>query len=214
MPAAITSANRDVQVSIDLAAGSIAKVKAADIGVKTDITTKSLFEQHPNADKLLVMQMLASTYCSLLSKSTDLTTQQREQSWSKFQERLLTYSLPQPGPTSANSQVELLRAVLQPLYFERGSTVLLQESQQRLGQYAQRLKDLQVTGIVVEGHTQPVNVQPNINISKARAEAVKRALVKLGVDEAKIQAVGLGGSQPVALGVEGYNSRVVIRIVP
>ena len=36
-----------------------------------------------------------------------------------------------------------------------------------------------------------------IPLSKARAEAVKQALVKLGLDEARVATAGVGGAQPL-----------------
>lgn len=47
MPAAVTTANRDVKSSIDLEAGSIAKVKAAEVGLKTVVSAKTLVEKAP-----------------------------------------------------------------------------------------------------------------------------------------------------------------------
>lgn len=193
---------------------AIAKVKAAEVGIKTDVSAKTLFDKHPNADKLLVLQMLASTYCSILAQDSALTVQQQEQAWSKFQERLLAYALPTPEAPSANAQAELLRTVLQPLYFRVGSVDLLPESRERLQEYATRMKALPLSGIVLEGHTHPVDVQPNMNLSRMRAEAVRKELVTLGIEAAKIQAVGVGGRAPVAAGANAYNSRVVIKILP
>ena len=47
MPAAVTTANRDVKFGNDLEAGSIAKVKAADVGLKNDASAKTLVEKAP-----------------------------------------------------------------------------------------------------------------------------------------------------------------------
>ena len=62
--------------------------------------------------------------------------------------------------------------------------------------------------IVIEGHANSVFWQDEaraakeqeealIPLSKARAEAVKQALVKLGLDEARIATAGVGGAQPL-----------------
>ncbi len=214
MPAAVTSVNRDVSVSIDLAAGSIAKVKAAEVGLKTDVSTKTLFDKHPNSDKLLVLQMLAATYCSILTKGSDLSTKEKEQSWSKFQDRLLTYALPSLEPDQKSAQIKLVQASMQPLYFRARSTVLLPESRDRLVTYAKFLKEINLTGITVEGHTTPVDVELNMHLGNMRANVVMQQLIDLGINAAKVKAVGFGGSEPIAPEASGYNNRVVIRLHP
>jgi len=51
----------------------------------------------------------------------------------------------------------------------------------------------------VEGHTDSVGSQEaNLALSRARADAVKRALVERGVSADRIQTVGLGEAQPIA----------------
>jgi hypothetical protein len=88
MPSAVTSVNHDVRSEIDAAAGSIGKVKAGEVTVKTDVVAKNLFEKFPNVDKALSIQIMASTYCSMLKKS-NLTDRERLSRWEKFQSGIL-----------------------------------------------------------------------------------------------------------------------------
>ena len=53
-------------------------------------------------------------------------------------------------------------------------------------------------GAVVEGHTDSLGtMEHNRKLSLKRAEAVKRQLVKFGVDERRIVVIGKGAIQPI-----------------
>ena len=88
MPSAVTSVNRDVTTEISVAAGSVGKVKAGEVTVKSEVVAKNLFEKFPNADKALTLQILAATYCSMLQKA-DLSDKDRLSRWEKFQNGIL-----------------------------------------------------------------------------------------------------------------------------
>jgi len=214
MPAAVTSADRDVKLSINAAAGALAKVKAIDIGMTTEVSANSLFDKHPNADKLLVMQMLASTYCSMLTKSPELSSAEKLENWSKFQDRMLNYAVPTVASSSATAELQMFQSALQPLYFRIGTAELVPESRDRLADYAERLKGLAFSGLIVEGHTQPVEVSPNMNISSARAAAVAAYLRSVGIDGKKMRVAAVGGREPIQAANSGYSNRVVLRIIP
>lgn len=68
--------------------GSIGKVKAGEVTVKTDVVAKSLFEKFPNVDKTLTIQVLAATYCSML-KADSLNDKERLSRWGKSQSGIL-----------------------------------------------------------------------------------------------------------------------------
>jgi hypothetical protein len=88
MPSELTKVSRDVALDIRASAGLLGKVTAAEVGVKTDVTAKAMFERFPNLDRLLVLQMLSSTYCSAL-KSPDISAKERLDRWERFMERYL-----------------------------------------------------------------------------------------------------------------------------
>lgn len=83
MPDAVTQVNRDVRSSIEVAVGSVAKVKAGDVSIQTDVSAKNLFEKFPNADKIVVMQMMSATYCSILASSTEMRVECRPTSMAR-----------------------------------------------------------------------------------------------------------------------------------
>jgi outer membrane protein OmpA-like peptidoglycan-associated protein len=72
-------------------------------------------------------------------------------------------------------------------------------------------------GVVVEGHSDATGtLEYNQELSLRRAEAVRDALVRLGVDRGRIVVIGQGSSQPVASNdtPEGraHNRRVVLLV--
>lgn len=46
-----------------------------DLENKVDIQVKNLYDKYPNADKLVLAQLLVSQFCTLLNASHDLTTE-------------------------------------------------------------------------------------------------------------------------------------------
>lgn len=88
MPSAVTSVNHDVKSEINAAAGSIGKIKAGEVNLKADVVAKNLFERFPNVDKTLTIQILASTYCSMLQRA-DLSDKERLSRWERFQNGIL-----------------------------------------------------------------------------------------------------------------------------
>jgi outer membrane protein OmpA-like peptidoglycan-associated protein len=73
--------------------------------------------------------------------------------------------------------------------------------------------------IRIEGHTDSVGSESyNMQLSQMRAESVKNALIQRYVDPARLQAVGMGESQPIASndneGGRQMNRRVTLTIIP
>ena len=61
------------------------------------------------------------------------------------------------------------------------------------------LKDNPDTKVVIEGHTDSIGGDAyNKKLSERRAEAVKRYLVRQGIDAGRIRTVGHGKTKPVA----------------
>ena len=84
--------------------------------------------------------------------------------------------------------------------FASGESELLPAAQARLSQVARALtQKAKGASVVVEGHTDTQGSQEfNLDLSQRRAEAVKQFLVQQGVPGDRIEAKGLGFSQPVA----------------
>jgi OOP family OmpA-OmpF porin len=89
--------------------------------------------------------------------------------------------------------------VLEGILFETGSATIDPSSNPRLDRVVEYMTHMTSVRIRIAGHTDNVgNAQRNRALSQTRAEAVRAYLVAHGVDEARVEAVGYGDSQPVA----------------
>jgi len=95
-------------------------------------------------------------------------------------------------------EAKVVREAFSDLEFENGKAVIKQESLNSLDE----LSDLLITRpyrLLLAGHTDNVgNAAANQKLSKARAEAVKTYLVKVGVGADKVITEGWGSRKPVA----------------
>jgi OmpA-OmpF porin, OOP family len=85
--------------------------------------------------------------------------------------------------------------------FATGSAKIVgAESQTILSEVAQALRDNpQIKRIRIEGHTDSVGDDTyNLKLSQNRANSVMAALLKLGTDPARMEAVGYGETRPIA----------------
>jgi outer membrane protein OmpA-like peptidoglycan-associated protein len=113
----------------------------------------------------------------------------------------------EPRPTATANDRDQLIADINALFvdttiqFEQSSANILPESDELLDEAAARLKQFDLTGIVItiEGHTDGDGAESfNQDLSQRRAEAVERALVERGVTGDALNPVGFGESRPVA----------------
>jgi outer membrane protein OmpA-like peptidoglycan-associated protein len=89
--------------------------------------------------------------------------------------------------------------VLQDVVFETGKADLKPGAEARLRPLAQYLQANGAVKIRIDGHTDAQGSDAaNQQLSQARAGAVRAALGAMGVDAARIEAVGHGESAPVA----------------
>lgn len=83
--------------------------------------------------------------------------------------------------------------------FEVGEADLLPAAQQNLGDVIELLDSEPDAAIRIEGHTDATGpAQLNLRLSEQRAMAVREALIDLGVDAARMNAVGMGEDFPIA----------------
>jgi outer membrane protein OmpA-like peptidoglycan-associated protein len=85
--------------------------------------------------------------------------------------------------------------------FATGSSKIVgAESEQILRDVAQALKDNpQIKKIRIEGHTDSVGDDTfNLKLSQGRANSVMAALLRLGIDPGRMEAVGFGETRPIA----------------
>lgn len=102
------------------------------------------------------------------------------------------------------------------IYFDTGKATLRQESNAAVMAAGVMLKRYPDLRLEIEGHTDNVGGTAfNMTLSQSRADAVKAALVKLGVEASRLQSVGYGFDRPVAGNDDeagrAKNRRVVLR---
>lgn len=101
-------------------------------------------------------------------------------------------------PELQTQEAEILRAAFESLEFERGKAEIRSESYPSLRALAALLKERPEWRLHLHGHTDNQgNPVANLRLSEQRAEAVKKALIQLGVDAKRIEAQGFGQTRPL-----------------
>jgi OOP family OmpA-OmpF porin len=82
--------------------------------------------------------------------------------------------------------------------FEFDKAELRPAGREELDKLAERLRDAQVESVLAVGHADRIGPeQYNEKLSAERADAVKQYLAQRGIEEQRVQAQGVGESQPV-----------------
>jgi len=85
------------------------------------------------------------------------------------------------------------------IHFDTGKATIRPESERIVGEIAALLKENPDLKVSIEGHTDNTGTpQGNKTLSDDRAKAVLAAVSALGVDAARMSAVGWGQDKPVA----------------
>jgi outer membrane protein OmpA-like peptidoglycan-associated protein len=85
------------------------------------------------------------------------------------------------------------------LNFETDSAVIRADSRDQLSNIAAILKAYPAARVKIGGYTDNVGrAEANTQLSRARAESVRDALQRLGVDSSRVQAEGYGDQHPIA----------------
>ena len=88
---------------------------------------------------------------------------------------------------------------LDNVMFRQSTAVLEQESASSLDKVVQMLKDNPTMEIMLTGHTDNQgSSKANLRLSQERVEAVKSYMVSRGIDPARIEGKGYGGTRPIA----------------
>lgn len=117
------------------------------------------------------------------------------------------------APPKADKAIDLAN-----LEFITAKAELTSASMSMLRKNLESMKQVKVRRLIVEGHTDSIGSDAyNQRLSRQRAEAVKKILVKeLGLDEKSIEAIGYGESQPIATNATEVgrqrNRRVVLKL--
>lgn len=114
-------------------------------------------------------------------------------------------------PIKENIQIKL-----DPIYFKQSESTILEPSYPALNYLLTTLKENPKIYIQIEGHTDNRGKPKDLlNLSESRAFAVKRYLMDRGIDSARIDTKGFGGTRPASANTAGKrakNRRVEIRI--
>ena len=121
---------------------------------------------------------------------------------------------------SAKKLVDVLTVTFKSDYlFAVNSSTLLPGAYDELERVLKVLKHYPETSIRIAGHTDSIgSVDFNRKFSERRAEAVKNALVGMGVHPSRLTTIGYGARKPIASNTteagRQQNRRVEVRIVP
>jgi peptidoglycan-associated lipoprotein len=89
------------------------------------------------------------------------------------------------------------------VYFQYDSFVIQQEFQPVVEAHARYLSSNKGRKVVIEGNTDERGGREyNLALGQKRADAVRRALATLGVDDAQMEAVSFGEEKPRAIGAD------------
>lgn len=88
---------------------------------------------------------------------------------------------------------------LSEVLFDVGKATLKAGGQRTVGQLAAFLREYPERRVLVEGHTDTTgSLELNLDLSQRRAEAIKGALMEMGISADRIGTIGLGPAHPVA----------------
>ena len=109
-------------------------------------------------------------------------------------------SAPPLGETAPTPDPEPEPAfVLEGILFDTGAATIQDESFPRLDRLVEYMTHRTSVRIRIVGHTDNVgNPRTNLALSTSRAQAVRAYVISHGIDEARIEAAGLGDAEPVA----------------
>jgi OOP family OmpA-OmpF porin len=122
-------------------------------------------------------------------------------------------------PDEVPAPLQKLTGAIEGISFEFGSATIAASSNPTLDEAARVLAEHPDVAVEIQGHTDNSGPrQHNVSLSQQRADAVKQGLVKRGIAESRLKAVGYGPDKPIADNAtrEGRikNRRVEIVLVP
>jgi len=110
--------------------------------------------------------------------------------------------LPPDGCPKKYKLVEIKKdriVIKQQVHFASARYKVLPDSYKLLDEVALVLRDYPAMRVSVEGHTDSVGAEAmNMKLSQARAEDVKGYLVRKGIAEERLEAIGFGPTKPIA----------------
>jgi peptidoglycan-associated lipoprotein len=108
-----------------------------------------------------------------------------------------------PSLDVGKSATDTLPVSSRLVYFDYDSFVIKAESQSLVESNARLIKADKNRKVVIEGHTDERGGREyNLALGQKRAEAVRRALVLLGVADSQLEAVSFGKEKPMVAGAD------------
>lgn len=105
--------------------------------------------------------------------------------------------------SAAAAQAELVNALRAPVHFDYDQDLLREEAKAILNAKAAILAANPSVRLVITGHTdERGTAEYNLALGQRRAAQVKRYLVSMGIDVARLTTQSLGDSQPAASGTD------------
>ena len=107
---------------------------------------------------------------------------------------------------------------IEGIFFEFNKDKIQKKSFKTLDEAIVVLKSFEDIRIEISGHTDDVgSEEANLDLSKRRAESVKRYMVEKGIDASRIETVGYGRSKPIDTGksakARAKNRRIEFRVI-
>ncbi|MCL1972700.1 MAG: OmpA family protein [Endomicrobia bacterium] len=90
--------------------------------------------------------------------------------------------------------------------FDKEKSYLSKEARKKISDFAADTLIYEDYSIIIEGHADISEINPD-ELSEKRADAVKKALIKSGLDKDRIESIGVGASRPAAEGVTEKEKR-------
>jgi outer membrane protein OmpA-like peptidoglycan-associated protein len=122
---------------------------------------------------------------------------------------------PKP-PAPKSKEIKRGRVILRGVTFEKGSAAIEPSSFVMLDEVAQSLSEWPKVEVEIQGHTDNRgSALSKLNLSTARAEAVRAYLVNKGISPARMTAVGKSDSSPLgnnaSMAGRAINNRIELR---
>ena len=102
-------------------------------------------------------------------------------------------------PEIAKKDVERITYLGSKIFFENNSATLKVASLVQLDELVTIINKYDASNLVIEGHADSNGSDAfNLELSQKRTDSVKEYLMKKGVSESRVKAIGYGESKPIA----------------
>lgn len=192
-------ARQDAQIAVNRAAKRAADERVENAGIererlRADVRAREaqLAQQHAQTAQVQAQSAQAQAqFAQTQAQNAQAMAAAQTERANRLQRELSTLAA---QPTDHG-----LVVMLQDVLFDVGRASLREGAQSRIDQLAMVLKNHPERRVMVEGFTDSTGSSvANLALSRARAEAVRTALIARGVEATRVEARGFGEERPVA----------------